>query len=701
MKKIFRPRPVSLRQRIFLGYLVAIMLPVLLLGSIWILEEYRDFQHKSTALPEQTLREYRHELQSQLADLVAQVDRLRSEQRRALRTILRERLELLASQIATENSMAEQIQRLRQQNREAEYQVLIGRMIDSQPTWLLLPPDDRQQRRALELGFKRVQHFFMEYRGARDGAARMLYARQIEGSDLILGISQNLADFEQYLRTQVLDLLQESSPVGASLFCATTSGALVWGQASDALVQTGAQLIHNHQRIHSSAIDKDTRPELLAVQHIEGWDWYLGLYIDLQHFSRGIEGAQRELAAHISSQILHIVGILLISALVALGISAMLAQRIRGNFAVFQRFFAEAARDLQPIDEGQFSIREFRDLSGAANQMVRQRLRNDTEIRALNTHLRQSRAQLFRVIDLVPAMIFLTDAQGHILLANHRAAGFLALEERQTGQGYSDSSLLPGQQQRQRELDNEILSQQRDIELEAVSWRNTEGEQRLVQLSKIPFEYDSGIPCVLSVAHDVSEQKQLQGRMGYLAHHDPLTGLPNRLLFYRRFEDALERILERQDRLALIVMDVDRFKDVNDQHGHQAGDQLLREVASRLIQTMRQGDILARLAGDEFTVVIDQLGTDNLAVHAVADRILQAFTRPVVLDGQSLQITPSLGISLAPDNADSIHELIVQADTAMYASKNAGGNTWRFYDPAHQQSPTMLSRRTDAQKDDT
>jgi diguanylate cyclase (GGDEF)-like protein/PAS domain S-box-containing protein len=182
----------------------------------------------------------------------------------------------------------------------------------------------------------------------------------------------------------------------------------------------------------------------------------------------------------------------------------------------------------------------------------------------------------------------------------------------------------------------------------------------------------------VGVFSDITAIKQSEQRLEYLAHHDPLTELPNRLLFEDRLGHALSTAHRQQTNVALLFLDLDRFKIINDTMGHQAGDALLQSVSKRLEQCLREDDTVARLGGDEFTVVLENIA-DPDEVATVAQKIQEALTTPVDLQGQQVYITTSIGISIYPDDGNDGQELIKNADTAMYRAKDKGRNTYEFY----------------------
>jgi diguanylate cyclase (GGDEF)-like protein len=165
-----------------------------------------------------------------------------------------------------------------------------------------------------------------------------------------------------------------------------------------------------------------------------------------------------------------------------------------------------------------------------------------------------------------------------------------------------------------------------------------------------------------------------------LATYDLLTGLPNRLLINRLLVQAMARAQRQQRRLALMFVDLDRFKAVNDRLGHRAGDQLLVEVARRLRASVRVGDVVGRLAGDEFVVLLEDVHTPE-EVLVVAEKIRHAVQAPVLIDGQRAQVGASIGIALYPEHGRTVEELLRRADAAMYDVKAAGRDGCRLAEP--------------------
>ena len=183
----------------------------------------------------------------------------------------------------------------------------------------------------------------------------------------------------------------------------------------------------------------------------------------------------------------------------------------------------------------------------------------------------------------------------------------------------------------------------------------------------------------VAVVNDITDKKRAEQELRYLANYDTLTGLPNRALLSERLGRATIRARRQETRVAVLFLDLDRFKDINDSLGHAAGDRLLKAAAVRLQSTVSASDTVARLGGDEFTVVLEDVES-LAAVERMARDILAAFSKPLEVDDRhDVSITPSLGISLYPDHALVPTDLLKFADTAMYQAKAEGRNTYQIY----------------------
>lgn len=175
----------------------------------------------------------------------------------------------------------------------------------------------------------------------------------------------------------------------------------------------------------------------------------------------------------------------------------------------------------------------------------------------------------------------------------------------------------------------------------------------------------------------ITRLKQTNEQILHLAHHDTLTALPNRILFYDRLNQAITRARRDKESFAVLFLDLDGFKLINDTFGHDVGDALLREVAKRIVACVRDSDTVARMGGDEFTVILSNVRTPN-SKDRVAKKIVEAIARPFVLNGKNCSVSVSIGIALYPDNGKTAEQLVKIADAAMYLAKNSGKNCYRF-----------------------
>jgi diguanylate cyclase (GGDEF)-like protein/PAS domain S-box-containing protein len=185
----------------------------------------------------------------------------------------------------------------------------------------------------------------------------------------------------------------------------------------------------------------------------------------------------------------------------------------------------------------------------------------------------------------------------------------------------------------------------------------------------------------MTIVRDVRDREAARTRIEYLAHHDALTGLPNRAAFMEQLELALVAARAHGGRLALLFIDLDEFKRVNDSLGHLAGDELLQQVGARITGTLRTTDLVARFGGDEFMVLLPG-APDDAELHDVALKLLAAVAQPVPIEGRQMRVTPSIGVAVFPRDGEGAHDLIKNADAAMYQAKSRGRANAQFFDPA-------------------
>lgn len=217
--------------------------------------------------------------------------------------------------------------------------------------------------------------------------------------------------------------------------------------------------------------------------------------------------------------------------------------------------------------------------------------------------------------------------------------------------------------------------------------RHRDGSIILVEVSVESIDLN-GMPCLLLTARDIGALKAAQAQIQHLAYHDPLTGLPNRALLLDRLGQQISLLKRHQLQGALLFLDLDHFKHINDSLGHPAGDSVLRLVTARLEASVRHEDTVARLGGDEFVVLLSGLeGKRSAVTHQVrllAEKLRQVLAEPMLLDGHRLQVTPSIGIALIPEHGDNPTDLLKRADIALYRAKDSGRNTIQIFRQAMQ-----------------
>jgi diguanylate cyclase (GGDEF)-like protein/PAS domain S-box-containing protein len=185
----------------------------------------------------------------------------------------------------------------------------------------------------------------------------------------------------------------------------------------------------------------------------------------------------------------------------------------------------------------------------------------------------------------------------------------------------------------------------------------------------------------IAISLDISERKKNEQRIAYMAQHDALTGLPNRSLCQERLQMAIEQASRSGQKVAVLFVDLDRFKNINDSLGHHVGDGLLRSIASRLLNAVRQGDTVARLGGDEFVVILNGIADVEEIGKIVDQRLISLIRKPHHVDGAELHISCSVGVAVYPDDGSDIDRLMRHADVAMYQAKNSGRDNLQFFTP--------------------
>lgn len=300
--------------------------------------------------------------------------------------------------------------------------------------------------------------------------------------------------------------------------------------------------------------------------------------------------------------------------------------------------------------------------------------------------------EFFRqALDHLPELVFALDKQKRIRYLNHRAEKYLGISEQEwVGQPFAqlvheDDAIRmkwllsgPGGQA---PIAQEVTLRTRHGESNGLVCEiivvsapdSTLSTQTTDNANPDSIQY-------LVSARDITQRKQTLALMEFRAFHDALTGLPNRTLFWDRLSLAVSQAHRKGQKLALLFVDLNDFKAVNDTHGHRAGDELLQEVASGFKQCLREGDTLSRYGGDEFTVLLPSV-SEKQDASTVAHKLLKSLHVPFLLDGAgvSISVGASIGIAVYPDDGDEAETLLERADRAMYDIKRTGKNDFRFY----------------------
>jgi diguanylate cyclase (GGDEF)-like protein/PAS domain S-box-containing protein len=293
--------------------------------------------------------------------------------------------------------------------------------------------------------------------------------------------------------------------------------------------------------------------------------------------------------------------------------------------------------------------------------------------------LRQHEQMLSDILENVSAHIYMKDREGRYLFANRplRERFDAPMEEIA---GYDDSKFFDaGAAAAMREDELRVLREGEPLEVEETLVNMLTGVTQVFLTVKIPLRREDGsIHALCGISTDITARKDIEEHMAHMAQYDALTHLPNRALFEDRLKLALAAAHRNGARLALMFIDLDKFKPVNDTYGHAVGDLLLQSVAERVQDCLRESDTAARIGGDEFVVLLPAVESENDA-EVVGGKILDALNRPFHLAGHTLKIGGSIGVAVYPDHGAEERMLVKSADTAMYHAKKNGRNNIQIY----------------------
>jgi diguanylate cyclase (GGDEF)-like protein/PAS domain S-box-containing protein len=332
-----------------------------------------------------------------------------------------------------------------------------------------------------------------------------------------------------------------------------------------------------------------------------------------------------------------------------------------------RRLSADAAR----LGSGDLSHRSSVPQGGEIGVLAETLNRMAQTLQERSVSLQQSQEQLRQVTDNVPALVAYFDRDLRFRFANRAYADWLGTDPssligRSLSEVYGESTYAGFARHMERALEGERIVYERDMD--------TRHGPVHVQSTVVPHTAaDEKVEGLYVLTYDVTERKRNEERLRQLAEFDLLTGLPNRGLFLDRLHQAMVRSTRTDKPMALLFLDVDHFKQVNDQHGHAAGDEVLRTFARRLAQAVRSSDTVARMSGDEFTVILHELaGMDD--ARRLAEKVVLAMREPMEVLGVTMHLTTSVGVALSRPSSFDGPELIKRADTALYGAKRNDRN---------------------------
>lgn len=331
--------------------------------------------------------------------------------------------------------------------------------------------------------------------------------------------------------------------------------------------------------------------------------------------------------------------------------------------------FVTRARNLLKLQRQQQQIKG---RAQALEQQLRISERSQEEL------VRSSREALARVIDTVPALISAADKDSRIVFVNAHFADFVnSTPEALTGKLLSNV-LRSNKLELDRQVHRSIVKNQRTSMSFEESITDISGAERAFLTTKTSMRAFSGTETsVLTTSIDITERKQAESTLRHIALHDTLTDLPNRRMLY----DWIQQELSSEEvRFAILLIDLDRFKAVNDALGHAGGDRMLQLVTGRLLGTISSADLVARMSGDEFVVVQANIESPDDA-EDLARKIIDSLSAPFLLEETEIRIGCTIGITLAPRDSQDAEKLLRYADLSMYRAKAEGRNTLRFYSP--------------------
>lgn len=357
-------------------------------------------------------------------------------------------------------------------------------------------------------------------------------------------------------------------------------------------------------------------------------------------------------------------------------VSWLLANRLQGIVTTPFRNLAATISSI--IQKNDFSIRakiqhddELGHLAEIFNELL-------SKIENEHNSLRSSEAKFRKLTSLSPVGIFQISPEGEIVYVNQRWREINNISHEKPNLQAWFASVHPDDSVQLNKLWHKLVTENINLSNE-VRLIAKNGSLSWVYIQATPLHSKSReLLGFLGSVSDISELKKAQIQMENLAFYDPLTGLANRRLFKNRLTKAVKSVQRNNTSIALMFLDLDQFKRVNDTLGHDMGDALLKEIASRLDQSVRENDTVSRIGGDEFTILLTDIDSSH-NVRIVAEKILRSLSRPFTVNGQEISTTVSIGITMTPEDSIDPNTLMKNADLAMYKAKELGRNNFQFF----------------------